>query len=195
MLERNGSNAKGRAPVAFVETAWRRYTKHSRNKAQEIQGAILPLVMTHQHHAPFIGVVLAGDFTEGAPNQLRSLGFRVLYFSYDSIVAAFDSVGMDARFDEDTPDAECATKVQVWDRLDRRGRRRIATHLLRRQNAQVAEFRRLLEEAITRQINRVVVPLLHGAPCTWESVDAAISFIETYGETNAAVKPIAKYEI
>ena len=195
VLERNGSNAKVGSPVAFVETAWRRYTKHSRNKAQEIQGAILPLVMTHQHHAPFIGVVLAGDFTEGALNQLRSLGFRVLYFAYDSIVAAFDSVGMDARFDEDTPDAECATKVQAWDRLDRRGRRRIATHLLRRQNSQVAEFRRLLEEAITRQINRVVVLPLHGTPLTWESVDAAISFIETYSETDASIKPIAKYEI
>jgi hypothetical protein len=195
VLERNGSIATIGSPVAFVETAWRRYTKHSRNKAQEIQGAILPLVMTHQHHAPFIGVVLAGDFTDGALNQLRSLGFRVLYFSYDSIVDAFDSTGIDARFDEDTPDAECAAKVRAWDRLNQTARRRIAKHLLRQQSAQVAEFMLLLEEAITRQIDRVVVLPLHGASFTWESVEAAISFIETYNETDEAVKPIARFEI
>jgi hypothetical protein len=195
VLERNGSEAAMGSPVAFVETAWRRYTKHSRNKAQEIQGAILPLVMTHQHHAPFIGVVLAGDFTDGALNQLRSLGFRVLYFSYDSIVAAFDSAGFDARFNEDTPDAECEAKVQAWHRLNQAARRRIAKHLLRRQSAQVAEFMFLLEEAITRQIDRVVVLPLHGASLTWESVDAAISFIETYNEKDEAVKPLAKFEI
>lgn len=47
VLERNGSDTSIGIPVAFIETAWRRYTKHSRNKAQEIQGAILPLVITH----------------------------------------------------------------------------------------------------------------------------------------------------
>jgi hypothetical protein len=195
VLERNGSKATIGSPVTFVETAWRRYTKHSRNKAQEIQGAILPLLMTHQHHAPFIGVVLAGDFTDGALNQLRSLGFRVLYFSYASIVAAFDSAGIDARFNEDTPDAECATKAQAWDRRNQTARRRIAKHLLRQQSAQVAEFMLLLEEAVTRQIDRVVVLPLHGASLTWESVDAAISFIETYIETDEAIKPLAKFEI
>ena len=47
VLERNGSDAKIGKPVAFIETAWRRYTKHSRNKAQEIQGALMPLLETH----------------------------------------------------------------------------------------------------------------------------------------------------
>lgn len=43
VIEWEGSDAKYGQPVAFIEVAWRRYTKHSRNKAQEIQGAILPL--------------------------------------------------------------------------------------------------------------------------------------------------------
>jgi len=33
VLERNGTKEKIGAPVAFIESAWRRYTKHSRNKA------------------------------------------------------------------------------------------------------------------------------------------------------------------
>ena len=195
VLERNGSDAAIGSPVAFIETAWRRYTKHSRNKAQEIQGAILPLVMTHQHHAPFIGVILAGDFTDGALTQLRSLNFRVLYFAYDSIVAAFQSVGIDARFDEDTSDAVCARKVKAWERLGKAARGRIAEHLLREQKTHVDEFMHLLEEAITRQINRIVVLPLHGSPLSWETVDAAISFVEGYAETVASPLPVAKYEI
>ena len=81
VLERGGTPDKIGMPVAFIETAWRRYTKHSRNKAQEIQGALEPLAETYRHLAPFKGAVLAGVFTEGALTQLRSLGFTVLYFS------------------------------------------------------------------------------------------------------------------
>jgi hypothetical protein len=57
VLEKNGSLTKIGTPVAFIESAWRRYTKHSRNKAQEIQGAILPLAATYQNSAPFIVTV------------------------------------------------------------------------------------------------------------------------------------------
>ena len=41
VLERGGSEQSIGVPAAFIETAWRRYTKHSRNKAGEIQGAVL----------------------------------------------------------------------------------------------------------------------------------------------------------
>ncbi len=92
VLERNGTKTKIGDPVAFIESAWRRYTKHSRNKAQEIQGAILPLVATHRNFAPFIGVMLAGEFTSGALNQLKSLGFNVLHFPYDLILKRFYKV-------------------------------------------------------------------------------------------------------
>src|SRR5437762_8090007 len=96
VLERGGTAEKIGQPVAFIETAWRRYTKHSRNKAQEIQGAIPPLVETHRSSAPFVGVILAGVFTEGALAQLQSLGFAVVYFRYETIVKVFRRVGINA---------------------------------------------------------------------------------------------------
>ena len=77
VLERGGTENKIGTPVAFIESAWRRYTKHSRNKAQEIQSAILPLATKYKSSSPFVGVVLAGVFTEGALRQLKSLGFDV----------------------------------------------------------------------------------------------------------------------
>ncbi|MGQ0751719.1 MAG: hypothetical protein ACT4PS_14385 [Betaproteobacteria bacterium] len=108
VLERGGSPNKVGAPVAFIETAWRRYTKHSRNKAQEIQGAIIPLAETYKHIGPFKEAVLAGVFTEGALAQLRSLGFEVLFFSYDSVRDSFSMAGIDAYFDENTSDKNFA---------------------------------------------------------------------------------------
>ena len=64
VMEEGGSEAVQGRPRAFIEIAWRRYTKHSKNKAQEIQGAITPLAETYQDSHPFLGAVLAGEFTE-----------------------------------------------------------------------------------------------------------------------------------
>jgi hypothetical protein len=80
VFERGGSNVVRGQPAAFIEVAWRRYTKHSRNKVQEIQGAITPLRDTYQGLSPFAGVVLAGVFTDGSLQQLRSHGFSILFF-------------------------------------------------------------------------------------------------------------------
>jgi hypothetical protein len=79
VLEVSGSEEMQGAPKAFIECAWRRYTKHSRNKAQEIQGAISMLAETYREYNPFLGVVLAGVFTDGSLQQLKSHGFNVAY--------------------------------------------------------------------------------------------------------------------
>jgi hypothetical protein len=43
VLEQGGTDAVIGNPVAFIELAWRRYTKHSKNKVQEIEGAVNPI--------------------------------------------------------------------------------------------------------------------------------------------------------
>lgn len=114
VLERGGSRTKIGSPAAFVETAWRRYTKHSRAKAQEIQGAILPVLTTHANVKPFAGAVVAGRWTDGALQQLRSNGLSVLHLDYDEIVPVFSAVGVDIDIEEDTPDAYLQEQVDTW---------------------------------------------------------------------------------
>lgn len=80
VIEDGGTKDVRGRPLAFIEAAWRRYTKHSRNKAQEIQGAILPIAEHYAWDAPFLGAVIAGIFTEGSIQQMQSVGFNVLYF-------------------------------------------------------------------------------------------------------------------
>ena len=69
VLERGGSDEEIGSPAIFIEIAWRRYTRHSKNKAQEIQGAVLPLLEKYKSDAPSAAVVLAGEFTAAAIDQ------------------------------------------------------------------------------------------------------------------------------
>jgi len=194
VLERDGSASKIGTPAAFIETAWRRYTKHSRNKAQEIQGAILPLVATYEGAAPFIGAVLAGVFTSGALTQLKSNGFTVLYFPYESVVTAFKLVGIDAHCGESTPDANYEQKVTAWRALSEPQRKRVARALVTLNTHDVEHFMQSLERAVTRQIELIRILPLHGVALEWVSVEEAITFISDYGEDDGA-KPIVRYEV
>jgi hypothetical protein len=194
VLERGGTASNLGTPMAFIETAWRRYTRHSKNKAQEIQGAVLPLVFTHQSVAPFIGAVLAGDFTSGALKQLRSMGFKVLYFPYSTATKAFGQFGIDATYDEDTPDAVFAQKVQSWESLTEDQRTSIAKSLLASSTSEVNQFMGDLRLAVERRIETVVVVPLHGITSELSSVEEAIVFIQNYSELDNH-HPVVKYEI
>lgn len=91
VIEQGGSDLVTGDPRAFIEIAWRRYTKHSKNKAQEISAAIRPLVNRYREFSPFYGAVLAGEFTGNSLHQMTSEGFKLLYFPIEVIEAAFAS--------------------------------------------------------------------------------------------------------
>ncbi len=194
VLERGGSLDKIGQPVAFIETAWRRYTKHSRNKAQEIQGAILPLAETHRHLGPFKGAILAGVFTSGALTQLTSLGFTLVYLSYPTIVAVFRKFKIDAHFDEHTPDADFQQKVSAYSRLTAAQRRKLVAALLKAHRADIDNFLKSLEVTILRRIDKIRILALHGELHQVVTIDAAIRFIEQYADRGVS-KPIERYEI
>jgi hypothetical protein len=194
VLERGGTPDKIGTPVAFIEVAWRHYTKHSRNKAQEIQGAIVPLAETYGHSAPFKGAILAGVFTEGALTQMRSLGFTILYFPYEMIPLAFKRVGINASSDEDTPDAVCQNKVDAYERLTARRRKKISAELLRLNSVQVDGFLRALTVAVSRRIERIVVLPLHGASEELANLDEAIAFVKGYENSSRSLS-FQRYEI
>lgn len=194
VLERGGAPDRRGVPVAFIETAWRRYTKHSRNKAQEIQGAILPLCETHSRHCPFKGAVLAGAFTDGALAQLKSLGFSVAYFPYESIVRAFGFVGIDADFDEHTPDADFAKRVRKWKALKPAQKERVSRELVSINRGEIDAFTDALTKVTMRTIKAVRILPLHGREFVWANVEEAITFIRNYQDDGPA-EPIVRYEV
>jgi len=194
VLERGGTPAKRGVPVAFIEAAWRRYTKHSRNKVQEIQGAIMPLCETHSKHCPFKGAVLAGVFTEGALNQLKSLGFAVAYFPYETVIKAFSVVGIDATSDEQTPDTEFEKKFRKWDALTASDKSKVGKELAKLNRDEVRTFVEAMRKVTMRTVKNVRILPLHGNAVEWVNVKDAISFIENYRENSPSL-PIDRYEI
>jgi hypothetical protein len=180
VLERNGTDESTGTPVAFIEVAWRRYTKHSRNKAQEIQGAILPLAEKYQWSSPFLGAVLAGVFTEGSLAQLRSLGFNILYFPYDTLVAAFAQEGIDIAFDETTPDADFHRCVKTIESATESKMDRIKDQLIRANQRQLDEFMSSLAQRLERMIEKVVVIPLYGRSSEFGTIADAIAFLDQH---------------
>lgn len=182
VIERDGSSETVGKPVAFIEAAWRRYTKHSRNKAQEIQGAVLPVAEKYPWDTPFLGSVLAGVFTDGSVNQMKSVGFKVLLFPYDTIVDAFQAVGINARFDESTLDHVFAQTVSQIEGLSVASRDVLKKHLLDANRAAIEEFLDSLSKRLDRAVEQVLIVPLSGTDHAFESVSDALDFINEFDE-------------
>ena len=194
VLERGGTLDFQGKPAAFIETAFRRYTKHSRNKAQEIQGAIEPLAETYNYDGPFKGAILAGVFTEGAIDQLKSIGFNVAYFPYTSVVEAFAEIGIDAFYDESTPDATSQQKVDKWLALSDVQRSRVQQALIENNIVDVRSFMEALHSSASRHVQSIIVLPLHGQLYELSSIDEAVLLLESYGEASAPPR-FERYEI
>lgn len=180
VIERNGTSNKIGTPIAFIELAWRRYTKHSKNKVQEISGAILPIAEKYKEFAPFKGAILSGVFTQSSINQLENQGFHVLYIPFDRIAGAFKKFGVDIYFDEDTSVKELYAiidRIKECNELDRIGK-----ELLKTNKKAIDIFINALEISIKRQIDYIFVLPLHGKEMRFGTPNAAIIFIKEYSE-------------
>jgi hypothetical protein len=195
VIEKGGSkNIKGR-PLAFIEAAWRRYTKHSRNKAQEIQGAILPIAEKHNRDKPFLGAILAGIFTEGSLTQMQSAGFKLVLFPYDTIIDAFKTVNIDAQFDESTPDAVFQESIDKIEALTPTSRMVFKNSLIEANKARIESFFARLAETLDRYILRIVIIPLHGRQSEFSSLEDAIAFIQKYNQQLNKEGCFQKFEI
>jgi hypothetical protein len=194
VLEEGGSEETLGRPRAFIESAWRRYTKHSRNKAQEIQGAIVPLSETYHDCHPFLGAVLAGVFTDGSLAQFRSHKFNLVYCQYDTIVQAFASEGVDVATDERTSEADLQRKVDALDRLTEAQRERIAEEIRRLHADQFGQFFYELRTCLNRTIEHVFVLTLSGLSRQLASIEDAVRFVEEHNEA-APASEFVRYEL
>lgn len=194
VLEEGGSEETLGRPRAFIEIAWRRYTKHSRNKAQEIQGAITPLAEAYQNDQPFLGVVLAGVFTEGSLAQFRSHNFNLAYCHYNTITQAFASEGIDISSDEGTGEEELQRKVNAFDTLTPIQRERIAETIWKLHADQFNSFLETLRLCLNRRVKHIFVLTLSGTSYRFDSIKDAVRFVSEYDQS-APVSDFVRYEL
>lgn len=194
VIEKQGDDSHFGNPVAFIEVAWRRYTKHSRNKAQEIQGAILPLSEKYHNYSPFLGTILAGVFTEGAVQELKSTGFSVLHFPYQQLITAFATVGININFTEETPDNVFLLTTNKLKTLSNYEIESIKSSLLIQNAREIDEFFAKLEKRFTRYIIKIYIIPLYGKQYTFSNVTDASCFIDTLS-ANSDSREFAKFEV
>ncbi len=181
VLERGGTEETLGVPIAFIESAWRRYTKHSKNKVQEIEAAVMPIALTFSRHQPFCGAVLAGEFTRNALHQLESKGFGVLHIPYDSILAAFRELGIDASSEDGvggTTEEQFREKITKWESLPQpQATNRLLAKLHGLHQGEIADFKQRLEAALTRQVASIRLTVLRGHSVECPDVESAIAYL------------------
>jgi hypothetical protein len=177
VIEIGGTDHQLGRPVAFIESAWRRYTKHSKNKAQEIQGALLPIVELHD--APFYGVVLAGEFTKPALDQLRNNGFAIIYIPYQDVVAAFKEIDFDVAFDETTADEIYTAASNRLVALNSSEKDNLRQALMRVSKQQVDRFMDTLRNCLERFISQIIIMPLFGTRYEFKNIDDALTELNT----------------
>ena len=160
LIEKDGSDSHLGTPVAFIECAWRRYKKHSKNKAQEIQSAIIPLKNTF-NGLPFMGTILSGEYTKPAIEQLKSVGFHVIYIPFQDMIVAFEAVGIDIYFDSETSTVKLHEISTNLENIPKEKISIISQLIKEKNHQQISTFKQSLEEHLTRKIMTVeIMPII-----------------------------------
>lgn len=179
MLERGGSAEKVGRPVAFIELAWRRYTKHSRNKTGEIEGALLPLRDSYRS-CLFLGVIVSGEYTQGGIRQLESHGIRVLHIPYERVIGAFRLKGLDLDYPEEAPPSLKRRLVSQLRRISKSELTEITAAFEEGIRDGLDQFLGSLEAAINRQLDAVIIIGAYGDPHTVKTIAEAVRFVQGF---------------
>jgi hypothetical protein len=185
VIELEGTEEKVGKPIAFIKCAWRRYTKHSKNKAQEIQGAILPIVERYEDLSPFYGAVLAGNFTKPSLKQLENHGFTVLYIPHESIVIDFN---------EDTPDQYYQKALAQLSRLKTQDKITFKKELLNLVQSEIDSFMNKLKLVLDRYLLKITILPLFGKGYYHNSFESALKSLSEINYHNTQGK-LQKVEV
>jgi hypothetical protein len=179
VIEQNGTNLAIGTPKAFIECAWRRYTKHSKNKAQEIQGAIIPLAQTYANDKPFLGAILAGEFTAPSLQQLSSHGFTVLYISYQEIIQAYASIGIDVSYNEHSSLLDLKNKADSLQQLNAQQLDLVIQHLYGLIQLKLNNFLQTLMISLNRTITKIIIQPLYGSSSFFTDLLSAKTYLNS----------------
>lgn len=193
VIERNGSEREKGIIKAFIEMAWRRYKKHSKNKVQEISGAIIPLINTYAREMPFYAAILSGEFTENSIKQLESQGFYVLYFTYDEMCTVFESINVSIHWGEKTSEDYLQGIIDQMPEKNSSNYVALQTAFLNQQHEKLQGLTDALLTSLNQKVTEIVVSPLHGTQNILYSINDALTYINAYDENNTV--PILRYEI
>ena len=125
--------------------------------------------------------MLAGEFTRNALHQLESKGFGVLHIPYDSILAAFRELGIDASSEDGvggTTEEQFREKIAKWESARQpQATNRLLAKIHALHQREIADFKQRLEAALQRQVTSVRLTVLRGHAVECSDVADAIAYL------------------
>ncbi len=128
VMELGGKDTERGIPVAFFECFWRRGARHSKDKARDDSGKLLPMREVHPT-ARFLGILSGGDFTEPARTLVRSRSIDLFYVPKQKIVDAFRRVELTIDYPDKAAEATKAALLASLETEMPAKRRRVADAL------------------------------------------------------------------
>jgi hypothetical protein len=105
VIELGGTEKKIGTPLAFFETFWRRGSRHSKDKARDDSGKLLPMRDTYPT-ARVLGIVSAGDFTKPAQVLVKSRDIDLFFIPKKNIVQAWKESGVEMDYSDEATEEE-----------------------------------------------------------------------------------------
>jgi hypothetical protein len=115
VMELDGSDNEIGIPVAFFECFWRRGKRHSKDKARDDSGKLMPMRDTYPT-ARFLGIIAGGDFTGPAGVLVQSRRIDLFCVPKAKIISAFDKHAIKIDYPDTLPEKK---KTQVNGAFDR----------------------------------------------------------------------------
>ncbi len=195
VVERDASYEEQGRPVAFIEFAWRRYTKHSRNKTGELEGSLLPLYETYQETCTYVAAIIAGEYTTGGIDQLENHGIKVLPIPYSVIAATFKTKGIDLDYSEDASNEHKTELLRQLERLTEADWEDIRQELSTMIQEEYQEFVEDLRNCIRREVKSVRILGLFGEEVILRTTTEAIERLESYSIDAERQLRFMKFEV
>ena len=195
VLERNGTDDHKGEPVAFIEIAWRRYTKHSRNKTGEIEGALVHLGRTYHTTCGFLGAILGGQYTDGGITQLKSHGINVLYVPFATVTDVFQIKDIDLNYPENAPDSQKQEIIDGWNSLNEDDIDEIVENFRNAISDELNTFVNEMERQLLRKVRRIRIYPLYGCEKIFTNIAKTINVIQDFESFDTDDMKFIKFEI
>ncbi len=115
VMELDGADNHIGIPVGFFECFWRRGKRHSKDKARDDSGKLMPMRDTYPT-ARFLGIVAGGDFTGPASTLVQSRRIDLFCIPKAKIITVFEKHGVQIDYPDRTPEEKKALLVEAFDR-------------------------------------------------------------------------------
>lgn len=180
VLELHGTSDDLGIPVAFIESFWRRGSRHSKDKARDDSGKLMPMRATYPT-ARFLGMIGIGSFTRPAIALVHSREIDLLYVPKDKLVKAFAKHGLVMDYaDAESEDVKRTVAETFSSAFSLEKKRSVAAELVNQVGV----------AAINSYVDRVRSKLaalpqefrfsqrLDGTPIIFDSIDEATAFLD-----------------